>query len=265
MKKSSYPAISIITPSFNQADYIERTIKSVLDQDYPNLEYIVMDGGSTDGTVAILKKYGKRIIWKSEKDRGQSDAINKGLRVCTGEVIGYLNSDDILLKGSLKKVAKSFTDRDVYWLTGRCKIVDEGDCEIRSWITGYKNLLLRFFNKSLFLVVNPISQPATFWRREVLKKIGFFNEKEHLCMDYEYWLRIAEKYDLTIISDYLAGFRVHGASKSTKEVYRHFQEELGVIKKFTGNPFVLGLHYLNFLSILAGYYLVQPIVDKVKS
>lgn len=264
MKENSLPKISVITPSFNQGDYIERTIKSVLEQNYPNLEYIVMDGGSKDQTVKILKKYGKRIIWKSEEDKGQSEAINKGLKISSGEVICYLNSDDILLPGSLLKVGKYFKKKDTFWLTGRCKIVDEEDKEVRNWITGYKNFLLRFFNKNLLLVVNPISQPATFWRREVFQKVGFFSLKEDLCMDYEYWLRIADNFRLRIVDDYLAGFRVHGESKSTKEVYQHFLQEYNVVKRFTKNPIILGLHYLNFFSILIGYFVLQPIFDLVK-
>src|SRR5918996_5336836 len=134
MKK--YPRISIITPSFNQGNFIEETILSVLSQEYPDLEYLVMDGGSSDATLDVLKKYSGRITWFSEPDQGQTDAINKGLRRATGSVVGYLNADDLLLPGALNKVAQTFTaDPQAWWVTGKCQIVDEENNEIRTPIT----------------------------------------------------------------------------------------------------------------------------------
>src|SRR5690242_3711403 len=124
---SDLPKISIITPSFNQAAYIEQTIKSVLDQDYPNLEYIVIDGGSSDGSVEIIRKYENRIaFWVSEPDNGQAHAINKGLARATGDIIAYLNSDDYYLQGALKQVADLSNRRsDLDLLHGRCRVVDQ--------------------------------------------------------------------------------------------------------------------------------------------
>jgi len=264
MKNNSKVKISIITPSFNQVDYIGRTIDSVLLQKCSSLELIVIDGGSTDGTVKILRNYGKKIKWSSEKDKGQSDAINKGLAMCEGEVVGYLNSDDVLLPGSLKKISNAFSNKNVDWVTGKCKIIDEKDREIRIWISKYKNFLLKFYRSGLLYVVNPISQPATFWRRRVYERVGDFNEEEHLCMDYEYWLRVGKIYKLKVVDDYLAGFRVHGGSKSTNDVVGHFWEEFLVALRFTKNPFYLSLHLISFLVILTGYYLVQPLIDRLR-
>ena len=124
--KSKIMKISIITPSYNQAQFIERTILSVLNQDYKDIEYIIMDGGSTDGTVEILKKYSDHIIWKSEKDNGQSDAINKGLKMATGDIVAYLNSDDTYQPGAFKEVATFFEKNpDKKWVYGKCLIINE--------------------------------------------------------------------------------------------------------------------------------------------
>ena len=183
--------ISIITPSYNQAEFIERTIQSILNQSYSNFEYIIMDGGSTDGTIEILKKYSNKIIWKSEKDNGQSDAINKGLKIATGDIVAYLNSDDTYELNALQKVADFFIKNpDKKWVYGKCKIINEKDQEIRKPITAYKNWLLKKYSYKKLLTENFISQPATFWKKELHNEFGYFNESESLCMDYEFWLRI---------------------------------------------------------------------------
>ncbi|PIW08565.1 glycosyltransferase, partial [Candidatus Collierbacteria bacterium CG17_big_fil_post_rev_8_21_14_2_50_45_7] len=118
------PLISIVTPSYNQAQFIAATIDSVLSQDYPNLEYFVMDGGSTDGTIEILKSYGAKINWESNKDAGQADAINQGLRKSRGEILAYLNSDDIYLPGTLKRVGEYYARTQADWITGDCLTID---------------------------------------------------------------------------------------------------------------------------------------------
>lgn len=252
-----WPKISIITPSFNQVDFIERTIKSVLSQDYPNFENLVMDGGSTDGTVEILKKYGKRIIWRSEKDKGQGDAINKGLKFAKGEILGYLNSDDILEPGALKTVADFFTKNPrTMWVFGKCRIIDEKEKEMRQSITAYKNFWLRRYSYKTLLILNYISQPAVFWRREVGEEIGFFNNHYFWALDYDYWLRLGKKYPPGFINRYLANFRVHQLSKTSLGI-KNFLEEVEVAKQYTRNPLIIGLHYLNFLSIAIGYSLLS--------
>lgn len=247
--------ISIITPSFNQAAFIERTIQSVLSQNYPNLEYIVMDGGSTDGTVEILKKYSDRIIWKSEKDRGQSDAINKGLGIATGEIVAYLNSDDTYAPSALQKVADFFEHNpEKMWVYGKCKIIDAHDQEIRRPITAYKNWLLKDYSYPRLLSENFISQPATFWKRQIHAEMGFFNEMEHYCMDYEFWLRIGQKYPAGVINDYLANFRYYSDSKSGGVNKKQFQDELRLAKKFGAEyPWAMTLHQVNYYKITLIY------------
>ena len=249
--------ISIITPSYNQAEFIERTIQSVLSQNYPDLEYIVMDGGSTDGTIEILQKYSAKIIWKSEKDNGQSDAINKGLRMVTGDIVAYLNSDDTYESGTFKKIVEFFqSNPDKKWVTGKCRIIDENDKEIRKLITFYKNLFLKKYSYAKLLSENFISQPATFWRRELFFEIGYFNEEEHFCMDYEYWLRIGQKYPAGIINEYLANFRYHITSKSGGVNKKQFQDELRIAKKFSKRKNLpMTLHKINYYKITLLYQL----------
>jgi glycosyltransferase involved in cell wall biosynthesis len=250
--------ISIITPSYNQADYIERTIQSILSQDYPDFEYIVMDGGSNDGTVEILKKYSDRIIWKSEKDKGQTDAINKGLRIATGEICAYINSDDTYEPGAFAKVAEYFGDNpDKKWVYGKCRIIDENDQEIRKFITWYKNKMLQKYSYKKLLVENFISQPATFWKRELHDELGLFDEKEYHVMDYEYWLRIGKKYPAGVINDYVANFRFYSDSKSGKQTKERFRDELRVAGDYSQNAKTsFFLHKLNYFKITWAYKLM---------
>lgn len=248
------PAITVITPSFNQARFIERTIRSVLDQDYPNLEYIVIDGGSRDGTVDILRKYEGRLTWVSEKDKGQTDAINKGIERSTGDIIAYLNSDDVYEKDAFARVAEYFSVHpDAMWLTGKCRIIDEQDREVRRPITAYKNFLLRHFSYSLLLVTNPVSQPATFWRREALREIGLFDEDQHLVMDYHYWLRMGRKYPLEVLDAYLAGFRVYAASKTSSSFPTTFKQEMVMARTYSNSRLLNGLHRLSYFAISLAY------------
>lgn len=251
--------LSVITPSYNQAKFIERTIKSVLDQNYPDLEYIVMDGGSTDDTIEILKKYSDRIIWKSEKDNGQTEAINKGLKIATGDIVAYINSDDTYEPGAFAKVIEFFQNNpDKKWAYGKCKIINENDQEIRKPITLYKNLLLRNYSYAKLLSENFISQPATFWKREIHSETGFFDESEHYCMDYEFWLRIGQKYQAEVMDDYLANFRYYSNSKSGSANKKQFQDELRIAKKYGKKyPLAISLHSFNYYKIVLIYKLLN--------
>jgi len=253
-----YPKLSIITPSYNQGHFIERTIRSVLDQGYPNLEYLVIDGGSTDGTLDILKKDEDRLTWISEKDRGQADAINKGISRSTGDIIAYLNSDDVYEPNALKRVAEHFSAHpEAMWLTGQCRIIDEKDREIRRPITAYKNFLLRHYSYPLLLVTNPVSQPATFWRRDLVEEFGLFDENEHLVMDYDYWLRIGKKYPLAVLDEYLAGFRVYAASKTSSSFLTTFRREMALARKHSSSTLLNLLHWISYISISAAYLILN--------
>jgi len=255
-----HPKISIVTPSLNQGEFIEETILSVLSQDYPCLEYLVMDGGSSDNTLKVLKKYSGRIKWISEADKGQTDAINKGLRLTDGAVVGYLNADDLLLPGSLWMVAKAFTRQpDAMWAIGKCRIVDENNNEIRKPITGYKNFLLRLGGFPLLVMTNYISQPSTFWRRDALAEVGFLDENLHFVMDYDYWLRLYSQYSPVFIPENIASFKIHPSSKTTSTGHRnvYVEEEKRVIRRYTSSRWLLLLHDLHRLFMTAAYSVVN--------
>lgn len=243
---TTLPRISIITPSYNQGGFIRETIESVLNQEYPNLEYIVIDGGSTDSTKSILKEYGNKVDWISEKDRGQSHAINKGLQKATGEIVGFINSDDLLEPGALYKVGKFFSEnKKAKWLTGKCRTIDPTGKEIRKGITLYKNVWLHLKSKNILFVINYISQPSTFWHREVLETVGYFDERWEYSMDYDYWLRMCNYYGLDFINSYLASFRVHPQSKAGASANAQFDGALEILKSHTSSSIIIGLHKLH--------------------
>lgn len=189
---NSYPLVSIITPSYNQAQFLEKTMLSVLGQDYPNIEYLVADGGSTDGSVEIIRKYEDRLAWwVSEKDRGQADAINKGFSRAKGEVIAWVNSDDYYLPGAVSQAVKALQEHPEAGLVyGNVQVVDK-DEEIINTLT-YGNWQLPDL-----MTFHIIGQPAVFMRRDVLEKAGYLDLSYHFLLDHQLWLRIglAARYD----------------------------------------------------------------------
>jgi glycosyltransferase involved in cell wall biosynthesis len=251
-----YPKISLVTPSLNQGKFIEETIQSVLSQNYPNLEYLVMDGGSSDNTVTILKRYSTQLKWVSEKDDGQTDAINKGLRMASGDILAYLNADDLLLPGTLLRVAQLFMEHPkAMWLTGQCRIIDESNREIRKLITMYKNMWLRLRHPSILLITDYISQPATFWRASVVNDVGDMDNSLHYTMDYDYWLRLYSKYPPLFVPEYLAAFKIHPQSKTTSTGHKDVfvEEELSVIQRYTNSQTLRRLHILH-RSLMTSVY-----------
>ena len=182
-----YPKITIVTPSYNQGKYIERTILSILNQDYPNLEYLVCDGGSTDTTVEILKRYDNRIDWWcSEKDKGQTHAINKGMKRATGDIVGWINSDDMLLPGALYVVADFFHKHpETDFANGYTVEIDENDK-----IINFTHIVMSkfLFRKGAY----NISQQGMFWKRELFNDIGYLDETFHAKMDAEWLIRVYE-------------------------------------------------------------------------
>lgn len=212
----SIPRISIITPSYNQAQYIEQTIDSVLSQGYSNLEYIIIDGGSNDGSAEIVKKYAHRLsYWVSEKDNGQSDAINKGLSRITGEIVNWLNSDDYLEPGALNTIAAHFRDADTHVVIGRSNLIRDGRVAGRSNGTDvYAGNLAKTLGWAR------IDQPETWFRKRVYDRIGHLNTGLHYVMDKELWMRFLVHFGLTgVVStpDVFTNFRFHGSSKTVSQ------------------------------------------------
>ncbi len=224
---------SIITPSFNQGKFIQRTIESVLGQrgDF-ELEYIIVDGGSTDRTLDIIKGYGDKITWISEKDHGQSDAINKGFAMASGDILAWLNSDDTYEPGALASVAEGYKRIAFKWCMGKCRIINEHDFEIRKWITLYKSFKCAIYSYKRLLAQNFISQPAVFFTKKIYKEMGPLCLDCHYAMDYDYWLRIGQKYNPLYINKYLANFRWHSESKCGKHYRDAAYEAYSTARKY---------------------------------
>lgn len=222
---SDFPLVSIITPSFNCAKYIEKTILSVLSQDYPRIEHWVIDGGSTDGTVELLRSYA-HLHWISEPDKGQSDALNKGFRKATGEIIGWLNADDVYEPGAILRAVDFLqTHPDCDLVYGDCYVIDEDGKRIGvqpstdySWET-----LLEHY---VFL------QPSSFMRRRVIEATGGVNTSLHYVMDHEWWLRIAQQgFHFQRLPGALAAFRLRPGSKTTTQPVGFWQERLLITER----------------------------------
>jgi glycosyltransferase involved in cell wall biosynthesis len=208
-----HPKLTIVTPSFNQAPFLERTILSVLNQAYPALEYIIIDGGSTDGSVEIIKKYERWLTsWVSERDAGQSDALNKGFRRATGELVGWQNSDDIYLPGTFREVAEIFVAHPACDVVFANRLdVDGADTVIgESRFTPFSVVGHWYDGMSL-------SNQSTFWRRDLFAKIGMIDVSYHLAMDYEFFLRAARQHArFKHVRRYWGASRKHGSSKESR-------------------------------------------------
>ena len=230
-KGLTWPAITVITPSFNQGQYLEETIRSVLLQGYPRLQYIVIDGGSTDGSVEIIRKYQDKIaFWVSEKDGGQAHAINKGLARATGDIIAYLNSDDYYLDGTLSRVADLFNRRpDLDLFHGRCRIVDQYGSKVDQRVGSIKRYDEILDLWDVWWKRRNFVQPEVFWTRRIGEKVGSFREDLHLVMDYEYWLRILSAGGKVGFTDAeLSAFRMQPNQKSAQPA-RTAEELLQVV------------------------------------
>jgi glycosyltransferase involved in cell wall biosynthesis len=205
-----HPKISIITPSFNQAEFLERTICSVLEQQYPNLEYIIIDGGSTDGSVDLIRKYAEKLsFWVSEPDRGQAHAINKGLQVATGDWIAWQNSDDVFCPGAFKSfiaALKKSPESDLF--IGNMKLIDAHDKTLH---------FLKYVRpsyKSLLAEGMVLTNQAAFWSKNLHAKIGYLKEDLHYGFDYEWFLRILKQGTATHTNQTWGCLRMHEATKT---------------------------------------------------
>jgi len=233
--KESKARISIVTPSFNQGQYLEQTICSVLDQNYPHLEYMIFDGGSTDGSVAIIKKYQKYLrYWESSPDRGQSHAINKGLSRATGDVFNWLNSDDYLEHDALEIIARYFDNPETNVVCGRSRIFRDPNQTIK-YSSGTDVYL---GNLAKTIGWGRIDQPETFFRLQNHKEVGPLNESLHYLMDKEWWMRYLCEFGLSgivSIPDTLVNFRHHSLSKTVSQQEGFEEELLLVISSFASS------------------------------
>lgn len=210
---SYLPKISVITPSYNQAQYLEQTILSVLGQNYPNLEYIIIDGGSTDNSVEIIKKYEQQLaFWVSVKDNGQAEAINKGFDRATGDILCWLNSDDMFMHDILSYVARNLNIDNLEILTGNC--IHYSETEEEGVITqGCKTV--QYFKEMDLLNADFITQPSTFWTRKVWENVGKLNEQMQFVFDWEWFIR-AKQIGIIFkpVTKTLSLYREHNAHKT---------------------------------------------------
>ncbi|MBA7492680.1 hypothetical protein ES702_03230 [subsurface metagenome] len=230
-KDISYPRISIVTPSYNQRKFLERTILSVLNQNYPNLEYIVIDGGSTDGSVDIIKKYKKYLkYWVSEVDEGQADAINKGFLKSSGEILAWLNSDDIYLPDTLFKVASAFISMSNFDIVyGNVYGIDEKDFVIKE----IRQTPLPFLNYGYLYGGFGFYQLSVFWKRDLFFRVGGLNKKYRCCMDDDLFVRfIMAGSRFKFIREFLGCFRIHSLTKTATLPYTSEQEGLKARKEY---------------------------------
>jgi glycosyltransferase involved in cell wall biosynthesis len=221
MEGKKRPLVSIITPSYNQGRFIEETIKSVQEQDYPNIEHIVVDGGSTDNTIDVLKRYEGRLRWVSEKDRGQSDAINKGFRMASGEIIAWLNSDDTYLPGAVGEAVGGFRSNPrAAMVYGKAYLTD-----------GVGNIVSEYpteaYDRRRLASFTFICQPSTFIRREAYFQVGGLDMDLHYTMDYDLWLRLAENSEFVYVPEFMSTYRLQLEAKSVSDLHR-----LGFAKEY---------------------------------
>jgi glycosyltransferase involved in cell wall biosynthesis len=226
---SSLPKITVVTPSFNQGHYLEATFKSVIAQDYPNLEWFVVDGGSKDNSVDLIKKYEKHFAWWiSEKDRNHPHALNKGYERATGEIFCFVNSDDTLRPGALHFVAEEFKKPNTDWVVGWATYFQDNG-EEWEYIVKPTNRPIDYF------LHNPIPQISSFWRTEAYKKAGPFTEKFLWGFDYEYWMRLyfVAGYRPRVVRRCLGEFRLQPNSKSVSKPENYAPDFEGIHNEYS--------------------------------
>ncbi len=227
-KYDEFPLVSIITPSYNQGEFIKNTVDSVLNQDYPNIEYWVMDGGSTDNTVEILKGYGDKIHWVSERDKGQADAVNKGIKRAKGKIIGWLNSDDTYLEGAVSNIVsylREHPNTDVVY--GEGYYTDKAGNITERYLT-------EKYNWSRLAEMCIICQPTAFFTKEIVERVGMLDIEHQLSMDYELWMRMGKIGKIDYIPDYIATSRMYEENKTLSRRKEVYEETCRAVKKHYG-------------------------------
>lgn len=226
------PAVSIVMPALNAQATIARSLDSIRAQGRDDVEVVVIDGGSTDGTTEILQAR-PDVRWSSEPDRGLSDAYNKGAMLATAPVLGWLNADDAYLPGALDQVVSAFADEPrLEWLVGQCLIVDGEGREIRTRVTRYKNVLLGRYSHALHLTQNFIPAPATFFRRDVFHSVGGMDLMLRYSMDYDLYLRLGRRSRPALLGVPLASFTMTEGTLSMTGFERQFREHQQVARRY---------------------------------
>jgi len=248
----SLPRVSIITPSYNQAAFLEQTMRSVLEQDYPHLEYWVMDGGSADGSLEIIQRYELQLAgWAAQKDRGQADAINKGFALSTGEIIAWLNSDDLYLPGALQAAVQALqADPSLALVYGDVRSVDS---------RGRTFNVMHYGDWTLadLMAFNILGQPGVFMRRSALERAGYLDLNYHFLLDHQLWLRLAQQGGLKHIPRELAAARYHADAKNVAQAARFGQEAYAILDWMQSQPGLQNLLAANRRRIWAGAHRIN--------
>lgn len=246
------PLVSIITPSFNQAAYLEQTMRSVLAQDYPHIEYRVMDGGSTDDSRGIIERYGPRLAgWVSERDRGQADAINKGFAQSAGEIIAWLNSDDLYLPGAIQAAVQVLqADPSLALVFGDVQSIDsQGKI--------FNHMRYGDWNLADLMAFNIIGQPGVFMRRSALEKAGYLDLDYHFLLDHHLWLRVAQQGGMKYLPVELAAARFHADAKNVAHAAEFGREAYAIQDWMQTQPALRELYTANLHRIRAGAHRIN--------
>jgi len=261
-RDSISPKISIVTPSYNQAQFLEKTILSVLNQNYPNLEYIIIDGGSTDGSLEVIKKYEKYLTyWVSEKDNGQADAVNKGFQKSSGEILAWLNADDLYLPGTLFKVKDNFQkDRENNFIYGHSLLIDKKDNIMRVCYT-----IPQTYHSYIYDRGGNIFQGPVFWKRDIFYKYGGLDSKLYFALEYKLFDNFFKHERGIFLNDILAAYRIHKKTKSSTVESKLVIEEFDSIRK-TNRNIVLKFYYRVRRWIFYLYYgnFISTIIEKIR-
>jgi len=240
------PLVSIITPSYNQSRFLEQTMRSVLEQDYPNIEYIVMDGASTDGSLEIIQRYQHKLsYWESVPDKGQTDAINKGFARATGDILAWLNSDDLLLPGALSAAVKQLQSHPEVGMVYGDTIFVNADGEKIGKFAAAQTDLHRLQRGYVH-----IPQQASFFRADLWRKVGPLDPTFYFAMDYDLWVRLARLAPLLYVPELWACFRLHGDTKTISEDDRCWPDMLRVHYRDGGKKFspIVAKYYIRKLA-----------------
>ncbi len=261
------PLVSVVTPSLDQRPFVERTLESILSQrgDF-ELELLVQDGGSTDGTLEVLERYRDRISLVVEPDAGQADAVNRGLSRARGDILGWVNSDDLLRPGAIQSVVEAFRAHpSAPWLHGRCDIVDGEDRVIRRPMAAYKDFRARRHRLERLLVENYVSQMTVFWRRSLQERVGLLDPSLRYTFDYDLWLRFSRVAPPVFLERTLAAFRWHPGTKSGSAFEAQFDEDYQVFLRHAPPGGWLRLRKrLRTLEILAVYRILRAFRPPVR-